>query len=94
MNNSAENLDEQRVLSVKVPLALWERITREAHRRSLETGRHVSATAVIRSAVAAGLGADPVAVNDRRQRKATTHRVVSTRVRTRPGATGCTAAGG
>ncbi len=92
MTQAAESLEEQRVLSVKVPLDLWERISREAHRRSLETGRHVSATAVVRSAVAAGLGADPVAANARQPRKATVHRVVSARVRTR--ATGFTAAGG
>lgn len=92
MPKAAENLGEQRALSVKVPLALWERITREAHRRSLETGRLVSATAVVRSAVAAGLGADPDAVNTPKPRATTGNRVVSARVRSR--APGCTTAAG
>lgn len=93
MTNAAGNSDEQRVISIKVPLDLWERINREAHRRSLAAGRNVSATAVVRATLAEALGADPVAVNAPQPRKAIVHRVVPARVRTR-GATGFTAAAG
>lgn len=92
MTSAAENGGEQRIISIKVPLDLWERINREAHRRSLEAGRSVSATAVVRSTLAAVLGADPVAVNAPQPRKAIINRVAAPRVRTR--ATGFTAAAG
>lgn len=92
MVNAAENQGEQRVISIKVPLDLWERINREAHRRSLAAGRSVSATAVVRSTLATALGADPVAVNAPQARKAILNRVATPRVRTR--ATGFTAAAG